>query len=62
MTEEQRINQRCRVEDMTRNLTSQEQKDLQKDINELTSILNSEYLSSESIALLIYCNKHFKRI
>ncbi len=61
MTEIEHMLQRAKIDSILNDLDINEQNKILKDIEELKSILKSESLSLESIALLLYFSKNYKR-
>lgn len=60
MTESERMLQRAELEIMLRSFSKEERKEIENNIEEFKSILNSEYISLETIALLIFLYKKYK--
>ena len=57
MTESERMLQRAQLEIMLRDFSKEERKHIETDIEEFKLILNSESLSLETIAMLVFLYK-----
>lgn len=57
MTEGERMLQRAQLEIMLRDFSKEQRKEIEKDIAEFKLTLNSESISLETIALLIFLYK-----
>lgn len=60
MTESERMLQRAQLEIMLRDFSKEERNKIEEDISEFKSIINSESISLETIALIIFLYKKNK--
>lgn len=57
MSETDKMTQRARIEFMTSSFNKTEQQEIIKDINDFKNIINTDEISTETIALLIFLYK-----
>lgn len=60
MSETDKMTQRARIEFMTSSFNKTEQQEIIKDINDFKNIINTDEISTETIALLIFLYKKNK--